>query len=240
MMSLVNNLLEGLFPHACCLCGLPGRRDLPLCAPCERELEANRRACRCCALPLAGEGGGPRLCGACLRRPPHFDRVIAPWQYTAGLAHLIHRWKYRGETRLTALLAHLWLTGPVFPGEVDALVPMPLHWRKQWHRGFNQAELLARQLFRARPGLAEGGINPRLARRVRPTPPQSGMDAAARQRNLRGAFTAGAGCANLRLAIVDDVLTTGATASALAETLRAAGASRVEVWCVARTPAPGS
>ncbi len=239
-MSLVNSLLGGLFPHACCLCGLPSRRQWPLCTPCERDLTPNHSPCRCCALPLAGAGDGAHLCGACLRRPPHFDRVVAPWQYTDPLAHLIRRWKYRGDTRLTALLAHLWLTGPGRPGEVDVVLPVPLHWRRRWRRGFNQAELLARQLLRSHPDLAVAGMKPRLARRGRSTPPQSGTAAGERKRNLRGAFTAGSGCANLRLAIVDDVLTTGSTADALAGTLRAAGASRVEVWCVARTPAPAT
>lgn len=237
---MVNSLLEGLFPQHCCLCGLPSPGERPLCAPCAAELAPNRHACARCALPLPAGEGVPRLCGHCLQRPPAFQRVVAPWLYSDHLGHLIHLWKYRGETRLTGLLAQLWLEGPADPGEVDLLVPVPLHWRKQWRRGFNQSELLARRLLRLRPGLAAGGVATRLARRSRATRPQSGMDAEQRRRNLRGAFTSHSGCASLRLAVVDDVLTTGTTADTLAQVLLAAGASRVEIWCLARTPAPGS
>jgi ComF family protein len=240
MMRLVDSLLEGLFPRHCCLCGLAAPGEHSLCGPCAAELEPNRHACVRCALPLPPGEFGPRPCGRCLRHPPAFERVIAPWRYSDQLGHLIHRWKYGGDTGLTGLLAHLWLGAAAGAGAVDLLVPVPLHWRKQWQRGFNQSELLARRLARLRPGLAADGVDVHLARRARPTAPQSGMDAARRRQNLRGAFTTRRSCASLRLAIIDDVLTTGTTADTLARTLLAAGASRVEVWCLARTPAPGS
>lgn len=232
-------LLEGLFPHHCCLCGLRSHRDVPLCHGCEGDLSPNVHCCHRCAVPLATGPDGPRLCGSCLQSPPAFGRVVAPWRYSEHIAHLIHRWKYRGEVRLTPLLAHLWLREIPAPGAVDLLVPVPLHWRKLWHRGFNQSDLLCRQLYRARPAIASGGYRNDLVRRIRPTAAQSGMSAAERRRNLQGAFTTRGACATLRVAIVDDVLTTGATADAMARALRAAGASAVDVWCLARTPPPG-
>lgn len=232
-------LLEGLFPNHCCLCGLRSHRDVPLCPGCEGDLLPNGCCCQRCAVPLAAGSGGPLLCGGCLQRPPAFGRVIAPWLYSEQLAHLIHRWKYRGETRLTSLLAHLWLREIPAHGAVDLLVPVPLHWRKLWRRGFNQSDLLCRQLCRMRPEIASGGYRGDLVRRVRPTAAQSGMSAVERRRNLQGAFTTRGACATLRVAIVDDVFTTGATAEAMARTLRAAGASAVDVWCLARTPPPG-
>ncbi len=232
-------LLEGLFPNDCCLCGLRSHRTLPLCRECEAELQPNRHRCPGCAIPLAAGSGEPAPCGSCQQRPPAFDAVIAPWLYSEHMAHLVHRWKYRGETRLTPLLAYLWLRETPAPAPVDLLVPVPLHWRKLWRRGFNQSDLLARQLCRLCPGIAVCGCHGRLVRRVRPTAPQSGINATERRRNLRGAFTTLDTCATLRIAIVDDVLTTGATAEAMARALRAAGASAVEVWCLARTPPPG-
>jgi ComF family protein len=141
---------------------------------------------------------------------------------------------------MTALLASLWQQqADIHPG-IDLLVPVPLHWRKQWQRGFNQSDLLAGQLLTSCPELKSARFARRLVKRRRSTTAQSGMTAAQRVNNLRGAFTAYGPCDNLRIAVVDDVLTTGATASAVAEALANAGASYIEVWCLARTPSPGT
>jgi ComF family protein len=155
------------------------------------------------------------------------------------LAYLIQRWKYKGERRLTPLLATLWLQGSSSHEPVDLLVPVPLHWRRLWQRGFNQSELLCRQLRASSAMIASARFEPRAVRRLRATAAQSGMNSAQRASNLQDAFTACRPCDNLRVAIVDDVLTTGATATAMATALREAGAAHIEVWCVARTPAPG-
>lgn len=242
LQDMASSLLEGLFPDSCCLCRLPADSGWPLCRPCLADLQANDACCTRCAIPLppAADGELPRYCGTCQGAPPPFQRVVAPWLYSEELAYLIHRWKYGGERRLTALLAGLWLERVPAPGGVDLLVPVPLHWRRLWHRGFNQSELLCQQLRRASPALAGIPVGQRLVRRQRATDPQSGLPAAQRAGNLRRAFTVEKPCANLRIAIVDDVLTTGATAAALARALGEAGAGHVEVWCLARTPAPGN
>ena len=239
-------LLEGLFPNHCMLCGLRSHRRLPLCQACEGELQVNKHCCQCCAIPLApgidpqGQTSGQYLCGNCLCDPPPYDRVVAPWLYCEQLAFLIQRWKYQGDRRLTPMLASLWLSqaGPI--ATVDAIVPVPLHWRRLWRRGFNQSELLARQLHSLNFLISRAELHHRSVRRRRATTAQSTIGAGQRAANLRGAFTVLQPYANLRVAIVDDVLTTGATAAALAGVLRRAGASRVEVWCLARTPAPGN
>lgn len=238
---VAESLLEGLFPNHCVLCGLRSHRTVPLCAACQAELQVNSCCCQRCAIPLPPPASNNRqmLCGHCLHQPPPFDRVIAPWLYDEHLAHLIQRWKYHGERRLTPLLAHLWLQQAPAPTAVDLLIPIPLHWRRLWRRGFNQSELLCRLLRRSCPGLSGAPLNHRLLRRQRATAPQSGMNATQRMSNLSGAFTVSRSCDNLRVAIVDDVLTTGATATAAARALTAAGASHIEVWCLARTPAPG-
>jgi ComF family protein len=179
------------------------------------------------------------VCGKCLQAPPPFDRVVAPWLYCELLAHLIQRWKFHGERRLTPLLATLWLRSFDEMPAVDVLVPVPLHWRRLWGRGFNQSELLCRQLRSISPliGLARSDHRP--VKRSHATLAQSSIKAAQRSANLKGAFTATKRYDNLRVAIIDDVFTTGATAAELAATLRNAGANRVEVWCLARTPGPG-
>ena len=234
-MSVVNRIFEEFFPQCCALCGLRSYRELPLCRVCEADLRRNDSACSRCAMPLPGSAGA-RVCGACLRTPPGFDRVIAPWIYTEHLAHLVQRWKYQGETRLTQLFAHLLAQGLQASDAVDVILPVPLHWLKLLQRGYNQSDLLARRLYRLQPGVAPGGVRAGAVRRCRATRPQSGMDAVQRQRNLRDAFTCRSVCDSLRVAVLDDVMTTGATASYLAHCLRRGGAAAVDIWCLARTP----
>jgi len=240
---LVNSagLLGGIFPNYCALCGLHSNRKVPLCLECERELPVNNPACVGCAIPLppGADCNTTRRCARCLASPPPFDRVIAPWLYGEYFAHLIHRWKYHREVRMTTLLASLWQQRTEIPSHIDLLVPVPLHWHRRWQRGFNQSELLAGQLLSTCPELKFARLARRLVKRRRSTAAQSGMTAAQRANNLKGAFTVCGPCDNLRVAVVDDVLTTGATASAMAEVLANAGASYIEVWCLARTPAPG-
>lgn len=241
MQRVVNNViglvLDGIFPQYCLLCGLRSGGSLPLCAPCRDCLLRNTNSCYRCALPL-GTAATAALCGQCLQQPPAYDRTIAPFLYEEHLSYLIGRWKFHREHRLAALLATLWLDAATPRHRVDVLVPVPLHWRKLLWRGFNQAEQLCHQLQRQNPVLAAIPSTNSLARRKQATLAQTSLSAQARARNLLGAFTITRRCDNLRVAIIDDVMTTGATTAALAAALRAAGASYVEVWCLARTPAP--
>jgi len=247
VLPLVNNigtrLLDGLFPHHCALCGLRSHRQVPLCLDCESEMPINQDCCERCAIPLPATVAGSataRFCGRCLHTPPPFDRVIAPWLYEEYLAHLIHQWKFHRERRMTALLATLWQQRAELRSPVDLLVPVPLHWRKRWQRGFNQSELLCRQLHATCPALKSCRIAHRLVTRQRSTAAQAGLDARQRASNLKSAFKVHGSCDKLRIAIVDDVLTTGTTAAAVAAALATAGASYIEVWCLARTPSPGA
>ena len=231
------SVLNALFPNYCYLCGLRSDQDLPLCLNCQSGLVVNDVCCPRCALP--GPAGGSALCGQCLQTPPAFDRVIAPWLYGEQMAFLLHRWKFHGERRISALLAYLWLSQQHYStAPPDLIVPVPLHWSKLWRRGFNQSQLLCMQLQRQCAVLGGIELDARLVQRHRATPSQSTLSAAARKSNLLGAFTARQRCDNLRVAIVDDVLTTGSTATAMATTLRDAGASHIEIWCMARTPEP--
>ncbi len=230
-------LLDSIAPCHCALCGLPTERDIELCLECEGELPWLTRSCRQCALPLMDKEA--LRCGACLSQPPAFDICIAACAYTPPLTTWLHAAKYQGDLPMLRVLAYLLrraLSAHNTP-RPDLVVPMPLHWRRRWRRGFNQAEEITRGL-RRHPQFAALEIQTAVARRIRATASQRELSAAERHRNLRGAFRIQRQLEGQSVAIVDDVLTTGASAQALAAALKAAGAGRVSIWACARTPAP--
>ena len=227
----------------CLLCDEPAEAGPPLCAACETELPWLGAHCAVCALPLTGTPEGSLLtCGACLRKPPPFSRVEAAWRYAFPLDSLITRFKHQAQWPLGRLLGgllshhlqHAFAEGLPRP---DCLLPVPLGRRRLRSRGFNQSEMLARWLATdlQLPVHSDWLLRPREGAH------QQELDAAARKRNLRQAFALSerAVVKGLHLALVDDVLTTGATAEALARLLLRAGARRVDVYCLARTPKPG-
>lgn len=217
-----------LFPPCCVLCGGPGHRGLDLCRACRAELPWLAQACLRCARPLAG---AELVCGACLSQPPAFDHAIAAFRYEKPLDTLIQRLKFDHRLHYARLLAALLLERLAGRSEPlpQALLAVPLHPARQRQRGFNQALELARPLARGL-GLE---LLPDACRRVRATETQSLLPRAARRANVRGAFTA-TGPLAAHVAIVDDVVTTASTVQTMAACLRAAGAQRIEIWCVAR------
>ncbi len=236
--KLVYNWLTS--KQSCLLCDERADGPQALCIPCERELPWLSAACRICALPLSDAN---LLCGECLKQAPSFSRVETPWHYAFPLDSLITRFKHQARWPLGRLLGellarhlrHAYLEGLPRP---ELLLPVPLARRRQRQRGFNQAALLARWL--ATP--LRLPVQEHWLLRPRETDAQQTLDARARRRNLRHAFEL-ASRADVRgrhLALVDDVLTTGATCEALARLLVTAGAARVDVYCLARTPKPDS
>jgi len=232
-------LLNQLAPCACILCGQASGRDVPLCRNCQDELPCNESACPRCAIPLVDSGGQP--CGDCQRRPPPFTSTLAPYRYTRPVDSFIKQLKFSADLCQLPLLAEL-MWEPVAQtllsqGVPDFLIPVPLHWRRQWQRGFNQATLLAQQLCnhpQLRPWSLRVGTT--VCTRRRATSAQAGLDSAQRQRNIRNAFACKKNVVDQHLVIIDDVMTTGSTVRALATELLRAGARRVDVWCCARTP----
>ena len=219
------NFGRGLLPQACQLCGAE-RGGGPLCAPCAAELPwlpAGR--CAVCAIPLASGA----VCGACLERPPRFHRVEAVFAYRYPVDALIHACKYGGRLGLARLFGE-WLA-PRVARDVDAIVPMPLARGRLAERGFNQALEVAR-VVAAATGVR---LLPRACRKVADTPPQAALPWKERAKNVRRAFVCDADLAGMRVAVLDDVLTTGATLNELARVLLKAGAVEVRGWVVART-----
>lgn len=224
------SLIHGLFPATCLLCLDPGQPPaLDLCRECEDDLPRNAAACTGCASPLAGAGAA---CVHCLLRRPAFDAAFVPYRYEFPLVELIHRLKYGGQVAIARILGTVLAHRLLERGApaVGALVPVPLHAAREAHRGYNQAWEIAR--FAGE--IIGVPVLDRVALRMRATEEQAALPASVRRVNVRGAFEALAGCLPPAVAIVDDVLTTGATADALAQALKHAGCRRVETWAVAR------
>lgn len=225
--------------QACLLCDEAADGALPICTNCEAELPWLGGHCQVCALPLPSQG---LVCGACLKKPPSFSKVEVPWRYAFPIDSLITRFKHQAKWPLGRLLGellshHLRHAFDDGLSKPDLLLPVPLADKRQRQRGFNQAGLLAQWLSHP----LQIPLQPHWLLRTVDTPAQQQLDAATRKRNLRKAFALAADSQvkGLHVALVDDVLTTGATAESLARLLKKAGAARVDVYCLARTPKPG-
>lgn len=221
-----------LLPPRCLLCGASGSNGLDLCTDCARELSRNLVCCRRCALPLATPA---ELCGECQRRPPKWDVAWAPFRYGWPLDRLESRYKFGADLAAGRVLSTLWQREPCPIDLPQLLVTVPLHQRRLRRRGYNQALELARPLARSL-GVS---LQHDALQRLRPTAAQTELDAVARRSNVRGAFVLRSGVAlPEHVAILDDVMTTGATLSECARVLRRAGVLRVDVWALARAPSP--
>ncbi len=226
-------LADALAPNMCLLCGQHCPGPLALCQGCDSDLPHLTSGCRRCALPMPGTTTGE--CGDCLRAPPPFKRCIAACNFDYPVDSLIRDFKHRRKLAIGAVLAGLLvrkLPGAYADDEwPDVITAVPLHWRRLLQRGFNQAALLAGQVGRP---LQLPVAN--LCRRPHYTPPQQRAGRTERRKNLRDAFRITGCVRGKHIAIVDDVVTTGNTVSELARAFKNAGARRVDVWAIARTP----
>jgi ComF family protein len=213
----------------CHLCGMTSLRAI--CTGCEDDLaRVSVNCCRICALPLPAAS----LCGRCLADPPAFDATCAALRYEFPATRLVQAFKYNGKVGLAATLAGL-LENAIdasSAGRPGLLVAMPLARARLAERGYNQAREIARVLARRlNLPLDRDGVT-----RIRQGAPQAELPLPERRRNVRGAFATTRNFSGLDVAVVDDVMTTGATLDELAGVLKAAGAARVRNWVLARTP----
>ena len=213
----------------CALC-LAAAGERLVCRACEADLQGIGRPCKGCALPLPAGGA----CATCRRRPYAFDTAVACFEYRFPIDRLVQRFKYAGDLALGRWLALCLAERVRGLPRPDLLLAPPLAPERLRERGFNQAVELARTLGR------ELGVRQDVSalHRERSTKPQAGLGRRERQANLRGAFACRRSLKDLHVAIVDDVMTTGATADTLARVLKARGAARVSVWAVARATDP--
>jgi len=226
----IHSLINSLLPGVCQLC--TAHCDGILCAACERSFPVNQfPSCAICDLPL---NGAAPYCAECLDSRPAYQRALSGLRYEAPVDSLITEFKQAyGLHWVQVLCAPLLqkISRTYCDTMPTLLVPVPIHWRRRLSRGYNQSALLTDYLSRK---LAIPPLH--CLRKIRHTEFQKNLKRKQRMINLNDSFSCDGGVAAAHVAIIDDVLTTGATAECIANTLKQAGATRVDVWTIARTP----
>jgi len=250
MWSFIEQLSSLLAPP-CLLCNSFSANLDNYCQGCYAELPHNHHCCAICALPFDTDLGDSILCGGCVKQPPNitngFDQALVALHYLPPVSSLVHALKDHDNQAAGRLLAaclyqYIHLNNPDLP---QLILPMPLHKQRLQQRGFNQAKVISKLLSK-RLGIP---LNDRIIKREKDTLSQQELNKQQRRSNLRQAFAVNASASVKKvlekvnhIAIVDDVMTTGASANAVATTLRKAASHElhIDVWCVARTLPPNS
>ncbi|MGD0281219.1 MAG: ComF family protein [Dissulfurispiraceae bacterium] len=228
--NLVNRFLNLLFPSSCPVCGndSDSHRHNPVCISCWKGIERySGPACVTCGIPIVSAHAAH--CESCLKTPPSFSKIIYYGIYDGALRKAVHLLKFKGIKRLARPIAELLSELPI--PEAEGIVPVPLHPARLREREFNQTALISRHLSRhyGIPLLLD------VLKKDRKTPPQTDVSGKERLKNVRNAFIADKAADGLRLILVDDVITTGATVYECARVLTKAGAADVTVVALARS-----
>jgi len=233
-------IVQTVLPPTCLACRKPAGGSGGLCSQCWQGAGfIERPYCERLGTPFAYDSGVPLISPVAFADPPAFDRARAAMRFSDVARDLVHLLKYGDRLDLVKPFS-TWMSraGGELLSEADALVPVPLHWTRLFQRRFNQSAELARAIAR-RKGIA---VIDDVLERVRATPPQVGLARDERAKNVHGAFSVGksvrAKVKGKRIVLIDDVLTTGATANACARVLRRAGALRIDVLTLARVVDP--
>lgn len=237
-------VLDALLPPRCLSCRVAVDRAGMLCPDCWGRITfLGAPHCAACGYPFSYDVGPTALCGNCLRDPPAFDRARAVLRYDEHSRPLILSFKHADRTE-SAPAFGTWLAraGAELTANADVIAPVPLHWSRLFQRRYNQAALLAKVLGRHSSVRGDMPVVPDLLLRRRRTASQGRLSRTARQRNVAGAFMVKPArkvqLAGRRVLLIDDVMTTGATVSACARSLRRAGAAAVDVLVLARVIRP--
>jgi ComF family protein len=227
LIDIRSKLGQLLLPQQCVLCGtLAG--EAPICNACEADLPwLDAPCCPVCALP----SGSGEVCGECLQDRPAFDATLAALAYRFPVDAVLQRYKYSGLLAVATLAGSLLNQRIQAATKPDVIIPMPLHPSRLKERGFNQANEIARMV--ARDSCIP--LDLEACSRTRPSKPQAGLTLKERKKNLRGVFACHVALEGKQVALLDDVMTSGASLNELAKTIKDAGAARVDCWVVART-----
>ena len=231
LRQFVPSRFHSTWSGICLFCRQPTAQPL-LCRYCAEELPLLDHHCRLCGTPLAG---GNDFCGHCLLQPPEWDflHILADFEFP--LTGLIHQLKYQHKPLPAALFGRM--LAELYPAEEtkpEVILPVPLHWRRQWSRGYNQAQEIARPITKQ----LQIPCNNQLLTRTRATKVQAGLSRELRQTNLNNAFIIRPHTYQ-HVALLDDVVTTGVTVTTLVRLLKESGCQRVDVWAICRTQLRG-
>lgn len=223
-------LKSSLFPQACLLCSSKNGADFGICTNCLNDLPhhspSHAASCPQCGL-LSFEG---QLCGACIASPPDFDATKALFRYEYPISQVLQQYKYNQQLFLAETFAELMMQ-KIQAHNIDLIIPMPLHPSRLQERGFNQSLEIARIISKR----LKIKVNSQAVSRIKQSPPQASLPLKERVKNMKGAFACHQDLSSLRIALIDDVMTTGASLNALAKAVKAKGATHVECWLIART-----
>lgn len=237
-------ILNSILPNSCFLCGRKTDDGAAICPDCETLLPFSEPACQRCALPLPGtlspsSIASTLMCGECISDEPAFSLSLAPLLYRKPVSTWISAFKYRARFReghvLSSLLAKR--LEEYYAGHPESLpeviLPVPVHWKRRLTRGFNQTEIIASHLARQ----LDIAVDKHLLVRQHFTPRQQQLGRVLRHKNLRSAFRINSGRKHYqRVAVLDDVITTGATIREISRLLQNSGVKEIHVWAIARTP----
>lgn len=222
-------------PKQCIFCGISLQQDLAICVPCFKDLPILPHHCQVCArfMPTAIQIDSP--CGACIRRKPIYQKIYALFPYEPPVIHLIIKLKFSQKLSYAQTFGELlaervlkdWYANSPLP---DLILPMPLHANRLRERGFNQAVEIAKPVAKyLNIPLDLTGIL-----RIKATIAQTGLKAKERKSNLHQAFIANRDYHGLKIAVIDDVVTTGSTIESMCKTLKQNGAETIDIWTIAR------
>ncbi|MDH5611974.1 MAG: ComF family protein [Gammaproteobacteria bacterium] len=234
--SVVHSGVQLLFPTRCLMCGRSGQGGADLCEYCHQQLPFNQTACSHCALPLPPGTSDNAVCGRCQKKPPYYNEAFSLFSYEQPVIWLIQQLKFNEKLVHARLLGQLLAASAciehIGAGEEVCILPVPLYKKRLRQRGFNQSIELARALSK------KTGWPMDLQRvvRIRDTSAQTGLDAKARRKNIRGAFAVVEPLPQKHVVIVDDVVTTGSTANELSRVLKKSGVKKITVLSLARAP----
>jgi ComF family protein len=243
-MSLHQKLIHlsySILPARCVLCEMLTQNHLDLCKDCKKSFLNYKNTCFQCGrelpdnkIPADASEHARMLCGNCLKSPPYFDKVYAPFRYVGGMKYLIQQLKFYNQTQIAYVLSHCFSEFIIkqypdndFP---DCLIPVPLHQRRLCERGFNQSIEIG-QFIASR--LKCPFYTKKLIRK-KATQPQFELSIHARKKNVSHAFHLKQNIHLPHIALIDDIITTGSTVNEISRLLKSQGVEKISVWCLAR------
>ena len=242
---MIKRILDILYPRRCILClsadASLSQTDIDLCPACRNELQLIEHSCYQCGIPLQNTLAG-QLCGQCLQKSPAYDQVISIYHYRQPLVWLIAQMKFNKKLLIARLLSQL-MTQHLLAIKKseqlslpEAIIPVPLHHKRQYQRQFNQSEELAKTLS----DTLDIPLDTQYLQRHIDSVQQSGLDAKQRKKNVKGIFKVN----NKKqqhyrhVVIIDDVMSTGSTVNEIARVLKRSGIKQIDVWVLARASRP--